>query len=68
MPVRSEIQHVYREALRLVFLTSVAFGGAASVLFLFEKDVVLRKGLETEYGLVEDGAAKKPETERGSKE
>lgn len=58
-PVRAEIQNVYREALQLVFLTSVAFGGAACVLFLFEKDVTLRKSLETDFGLVENDSEKK---------
>ncbi|CAG8951936.1 hypothetical protein HYFRA_00005742 [Hymenoscyphus fraxineus] len=52
-PVRSEIRAVYREALKLVFLVAVAFGGFACVLFFFEKDVILRKDLETEYGIVD---------------
>ncbi|KAI2473092.1 MFS general substrate transporter [Annulohypoxylon bovei var. microspora] len=52
-PVVAEIRAVYREALKLVFLTAVAFGGLATLLFLLEKDVPLRQQLETEYGLTE---------------
>ncbi|KAK7973234.1 MFS general substrate transporter [Apiospora saccharicola] len=50
-PVIAEIHVVYREALKLVWLVSVAFTGLAFLLFFFEKDVYLRKELETEYGL-----------------
>ncbi|KAI0799070.1 MFS general substrate transporter [Xylaria sp. FL0064] len=51
-PVRGEIRAIYREALKTVFLVSVAFGGAAFLLFFLEKDVPLRKELESEYGLM----------------
>ncbi|KAK7750408.1 hypothetical protein SLS62_007707 [Diatrype stigma] len=57
-PVVSEIRAVYREALKLVFLTAVAFGGVAFLLFFLEKDVPLRKQLETEYGLVDSSKSK----------
>ncbi|KAI0117974.1 MFS general substrate transporter [Nemania sp. FL0031] len=60
-PVRGEIRAVYREALKTVFLVSVAFGGAAFLLFFLEKDVPLRKELESEYGLV-----KEPKKESGT--
>ncbi|KAK8037342.1 Efflux pump FUS6 [Apiospora marii] len=52
-PVISEIRVVYREALKLVWLVSVAFTGFAFLLFILEKDVYMRKELETEYGLDE---------------
>ena len=52
-PVQTEIRYVYSEALKLVFLVAVAFGGIACLLFLLEKDVKLRTELETEYGLSE---------------
>lgn len=52
-PIKGEIRAVYREALKLVFLVAVAFGGLACLLFLVEKDVTLRTGLETEYGIVD---------------
>ncbi|KAI4592508.1 hypothetical protein KJ359_011090 [Pestalotiopsis sp. 9143b] len=57
-PARGEILDVYKQALQLVFLTAVAFGGAATVLFLFEKDVKLRKELETEYGIMDEASEK----------
>lgn len=44
---------MYGEALKLVFLVAVAFGGLACLLFLVEKDVTLRKELETEYGIID---------------
>jgi hypothetical protein len=65
-PVRGEIREVYKEALQLVFLAAVAFGGAAAVLFLFEKDVKLRKELQTEYGLMDEGEASQKTTASGN--
>ncbi|VUC28736.1 unnamed protein product [Clonostachys rosea] len=59
-PVQSQIREVFLLALRKVFIISVAFGGAGFILALFEKDVPLRKGLDTEYGLEE---RKKPTAE-----
>lgn len=50
-PVRSQIRDVFLKALRTVYLISVAFGGTALVLVLFEKDVPLRTALDTEYGM-----------------
>lgn len=52
-PVRGQIQDVFAQALRKVFLISVAFGGLALLLALFEKDIPLRKTLETDYGMEE---------------
>ncbi|KAK8078963.1 Efflux pump FUS6 [Apiospora phragmitis] len=49
-PVVAEIRVVYREALKLVWLISVAFSGLAFLLFFLERDVHLREQLETEYG------------------
>ncbi|CAM1510492.1 Fc.00g008270.m01.CDS01 [Cosmosporella sp. VM-42] len=51
--VREQIQHVFMLALRKVYIICVAFGGLAFVLSFFEKDIVLRKELDTEYGLEE---------------
>ncbi|KAJ0115639.1 hypothetical protein J7T55_010462 [Diaporthe amygdali] len=50
-PVSGEVRAVYRGALKLVFLASVCFGGVAFLLFTLEKELPLRKSLETEYGL-----------------
>ncbi|KAI0899973.1 MFS general substrate transporter [Annulohypoxylon nitens] len=63
-PVVAEIRAVYREALKLVFLTAVAFGGVATLLFLLEKDVPLRQQLETEYGLTEKTTLVENDVER----
>ncbi|CAG9936321.1 unnamed protein product [Clonostachys rosea f. rosea IK726] len=52
-PIQSQIREVFLLALRKVFIISVAFGGTGFILALFEKDVPLRKGLDTEYGLEE---------------
>lgn len=52
-PTRSEIQRVFLKALKKVFVISTAFGGAALVAALFEKEIPLRKELDTEYGLEE---------------
>ncbi|KAH8895394.1 MFS general substrate transporter [Thozetella sp. PMI_491] len=52
-PVQSQIREVFLLALRKVFLISVAFGGTAFVLALLEKDIPLRKILDTKYGLEE---------------
>ncbi|KAH8178391.1 major facilitator superfamily protein [Sarocladium implicatum] len=50
-PVRSQIVSVFHKALRQVFLFSMIFAGLAFVLVWFEKDVPMRKELETEFGL-----------------
>ncbi|KAI3394645.1 hypothetical protein diail_2455 [Diaporthe ilicicola] len=57
-PVRGQVRAVYREALKYVFLASVVFGGVAFLLFFLEKEVPLRKSLETEYGLERDPSSK----------
>ncbi|KAI0890576.1 major facilitator superfamily domain-containing protein [Annulohypoxylon maeteangense] len=49
--VQTQIRAVYRQAILRVFVVSFAFIGLAWLLALFEKDVPLRKVLETEYGL-----------------
>lgn len=51
--VQSQIRHVFMLSLSKVYVISVAFGGLAWVLSLFEKDVPLRKELDTQYGLDE---------------
>lgn len=52
-PVQRQIRDVFLLALRRVFLISIAFGGAAFLFALFEKDIPLRKSLDTEYGMKE---------------
>lgn len=71
-PVSGEVRAVYREALKLVFLVSVVFGGVAFLLFFLEKEMPLRKSLETEYGLEDPGSrgseAIKVDVEKKSKD
>ena len=51
LPDQAEIVAVYRLAIQRVFLLAIAFSGAAWLLCFFEKDIVLRVNLVTEYGL-----------------
>ncbi|KAF7551515.1 hypothetical protein G7Z17_g4944 [Cylindrodendrum hubeiense] len=52
-PVRDQVRHVFMLALRKVYVISVAFGGLAFFLGIFEKDIPLRKELDTQFGLEE---------------
>lgn len=63
-PVVAEVRAVYREALKVVWLAAVAFGGVAFLLFFFEKDVALREQLETDYGLVDSKSKAGHDTEK----
>lgn len=49
--VQVGIRLVYTDALRRVFLISIAFAGVAFLLCLLEDEIVLRKTLDTEFGL-----------------
>lgn len=62
-PLRDVVRDVFLRALRNVFLISIAFGGLALLLALFESDVPLRKALDTEYGLEERKGKKQKEEE-----
>ncbi|KIL85722.1 hypothetical protein FAVG1_11217 [Fusarium avenaceum] len=61
--VQTQIRHVFMLSLRKVYIISVAFGGFAFLLSLFEKDIPLRKELDTQYGLEE----KSPDELKGEK-
>ncbi|KAI1134687.1 MFS general substrate transporter [Hypoxylon sp. FL0543] len=50
-PIQVQIRSVYSQALQRVFQVSVAFAGVGFLLSLFEDEIVLRKTLDTEYGL-----------------
>lgn len=52
-PVQQQIRAVYQLAIRRVWIISFAFMGMALLLVLLEKDIPLRKVLETEYGMKE---------------
>ncbi|KAK5652234.1 hypothetical protein OQA88_10731 [Cercophora sp. LCS_1] len=49
--VQAEIRALYVSALRRVFWISAIFSGLGVLLVLIEKEVPLRKQLETEYGI-----------------
>ncbi|KAI1774199.1 major facilitator superfamily domain-containing protein [Hypoxylon cercidicola] len=51
--LQAEVRAVYREATQRVFQVAIVFSGVAFLLTLFEKEVELRKTLETEFGLEE---------------
>lgn len=51
--LREQIRDVFMMSLRKVYLISIAFGGLAMLIALFEKDIPLRKALDTEYGMEE---------------
>ncbi|CAJ0552789.1 Ff.00g008670.m01.CDS01 [Fusarium sp. VM40] len=61
--VQTQIRHVFMLSLRKVYIISVAFGGFAFLLSLFEKDIPLRKELDTQYGLEEKSPDKLKENE-----
>lgn len=50
-PVQTQIREVFSDAMRMVFLVGIAIVGLAFVIAFAEKEVKLRKGLETEFGL-----------------
>jgi hypothetical protein len=70
-PLQLEIRSVYSQAIQRVFQVSIAFAGVAFLLTLFEKEIGLRKTLETDFGLEKDGAGQEVGSERdveGSKD
>ncbi|KAI1450127.1 MFS general substrate transporter [Annulohypoxylon stygium] len=54
IPIQAEIRSVYSQALQRVFQVSIAFAGVGFLLSLFEAEIVLRKKLNTEYGLMHE--------------
>ncbi|KAH7153074.1 major facilitator superfamily domain-containing protein [Dactylonectria macrodidyma] len=67
-PARDQIRHVFMLALRRVYAISAAFGGAAFLLGIFEKDIPLRKELDTQYGLEEKKKKKKDDDDKAKEE
>lgn len=53
LATQTEIRAVYRQATQRVFQIAIVFGGMGFLLSLFEKEIELRKSLETEFGLEE---------------
>jgi MFS family permease len=51
---QAQIRVVYREALKRVFWIGAIFSGLATFLVLLEREVPLRKELDTRYGLEKD--------------
>ncbi|KAK8054281.1 hypothetical protein PG996_013582 [Apiospora saccharicola] len=60
-PMQSQIIEVFTRALRKVFLIGMAFPALAFLLSFIEREVKLRKTLETEFGLEE----KEKDTDKG---
>lgn len=50
-PVQIQIRDVFAEAMRMVFLVGIAIVGLAFLITFAEREVKLRKELETEFGL-----------------
>lgn len=49
--LQTEIRAVYSLAIQRVFQISIVFAGVAFLLTLFEKEIALRRSLETDFGL-----------------
>ncbi|KAI0894508.1 major facilitator superfamily domain-containing protein [Annulohypoxylon nitens] len=50
---QAEVRAVYRQATQRVFQIAIVFAGVPFILSLFEKEIELRKTLETEFALEE---------------
>ncbi|KAI0834691.1 multidrug resistance protein fnx1 [Hypoxylon sp. FL0890] len=57
--IHEQIVGVYSDALKQLWLISIAFGGVSFLLVLFEREIELRTALETEYGLKEESKEEK---------
>lgn len=53
--VKNEVIGVFSDSLTLVWEISTAFCGLACILVFLEKEVPLRKELETDYGMTDNG-------------
>lgn len=51
--LQAEIIGIFSDALRLVWQVAIAFSGLASCLVFLEREIKLRKELDTEFGLKE---------------
>lgn len=51
--LQTEVRAVFRDATQRVFQISIIFAGVAFLLSLFEKEIELRKTLDTKFGLEE---------------
>lgn len=60
---RLQVIDVFTQALRTVWLVSIAFAAVGLLLVFLEKEIVLRTGLETEFGLEDEKKA--ADTEAG---
>lgn len=61
--VQTEIRAVYREATRRAFQVAIVFAGVGFLLSLVEKEIELRKTLDTEFGLDEKKDKTNPNSE-----
>lgn len=61
--LRAEVTHVFTKSMQTVWYVGLAFAGLGLVVTLFEKEIELRKNLETKFGLADDKKDKKAATE-----
>jgi Major Facilitator Superfamily len=64
--MQGQIVNTYSGALELVWQVAIAFAALGFILSWFEKEVELRKTLETDYGLKDDKAKKGRATSEGA--
>ncbi|KAK4161769.1 MFS general substrate transporter [Cladorrhinum sp. PSN259] len=55
---QKELIHTYSQALKLVWQISIVFSGLSFLIVFFEREIKLRKGLETEFGLAKENEKK----------
>lgn len=62
--VRSQVINVFSDSLKTMWYVALAFAGLGFILVIAEREVPLRKELETEFGMVEKPAkSQKPASE-----
>ncbi|KAK0652671.1 major facilitator superfamily domain-containing protein [Cercophora newfieldiana] len=66
-PVQAEIRALYVSALKRVFWIGAIFAGLGALLVLVEKEVPLRKQLETRYGIEKEKEQNDEENSAGNK-
>ncbi|KAJ5274001.1 hypothetical protein N7478_009126 [Penicillium angulare] len=65
--LQSEIRTLYSQAIQRVFQVSIAFSGVAFLLSLLEKEIPLRKTLETDFGLEKEQTVREGESENAER-
>jgi MFS family permease len=68
LETRAEVMSVYVESIKTVWWVSMSFALLAFVLVIVQKEIPLRKELDTEFGIQEKGNAEKTDAELGAEE